>query len=565
MIIEILPVNPHTFEQAQYLMQAHFSFFELETVEDLLRHWKRRLASIREKIIWYSYKSKCLLKQGKREESLKVLKQGLQLLKKISDEKLTFKLNIQLILHKIKQGYFNEASTILKTLEAISKESKQPNQVGLSLLYRGWILESKGSLEQSLKIYLQTLSLFEKSGNPLYIVNSFNKIAKVYSNYNQLDIALEYYNNSLKLLNYNGTLFEKTSIITNIAFTYSESGKLDLALNYYIESLGLNKLLDNPQSNATTSHNVALGLQKRGELDNALTYYKQAFEIATQIDFRIIIASSQMNICLIYYLHGQINKASTCYYQTLEILEDIEDPNLLSILLNNLGLIYSTQENFEQALVYFNRTLMLRELIGNPCLIAEVIFNIACVHAKKRVLTDDLPILTRFPSAPYQSHITQAYKLMLRALLNEMKENWVEAAKTWKEALEVEGLAFGYQIQCHQQLIELSYRKWLTNKSEINYNSLIKKLDVWEEFCKTKTIPQGLCQIYLIRAKINMKEYQYKEAERLLKLCKTTSVEIGLQTYRKLAEKELINLQGQLQNILLASDRARKDCHDKNK
>jgi WD40 repeat protein len=198
---------------------------------------------------------------------------------------------------------------------------------------------------------------------------------------------------------------------------------------------------------------------------------------------------------------------------------------------------YSEGE-FLTAIQHYEHALKLANRLQNDLLIAEIVFRIARVHQEKRILTHESSILLNFPTTPYKHAMIEAYDHMIKALLAETEKNWGLADKAWNDALNIEGLDIEFYTICQGAIVNSEVKNWLDNPTSAAQEEVLVRLEQWQKTCETNEYFQNLCEVYLLRARMALSNFQFDEVEKWLELCLKTAEESGLAYHHKNAMRE---------------------------
>ncbi|MFX1511867.1 MAG: hypothetical protein ACFFCQ_04715, partial [Promethearchaeota archaeon] len=195
------------------------------------------------------------------------------------------------------------------------------------------------------------------------------------------------------------------------------------------------------------------------------------------------------------------------------------------------------QGDLSNAAQYYEQALTMYQLLGNRRLTAETVFR--SVRVQKELL-GSIPSVTlsRFPPPPHKDLLIEALDYMIKALVEEINENWGAANEAWQVALSYETLDDQYRMICQDALLETDVRRWLVNPLDISKEKLLARLDVWQQTCETEKHYRSLCEVQLLRVRVALATFQFDEVEKWLERCKRTAVEANLKKYQETAQKE---------------------------
>ncbi|MFW9854687.1 MAG: ABC transporter substrate-binding protein [Candidatus Thorarchaeota archaeon] len=211
------------------------------------------------------------------------------------------------------------------------------------------------------------------------------------------------------------------------------------------------------------------------------------------------------------------------------------------------------QCEFLEAIQCYEKALDVFDLLDNDDMVAETLFRIAQIHKETQILNSNSHFIRRLPKPPYEHSRVKAFNHMIQALLAESQKNWGSAEKAWKSALNEEGLSDEYQLVCQGALVESEFKIWLSNPSAIGKKNLLTSLNEWQFKAETNQYSAGMCQVYLLRAKINLATFQFDEVEFWLNRCLRIAQKEKMKLYYDIALKEteeLLRLRRNISSIL---------------
>lgn len=127
---------------------------------------------------------------------------------------------------------------------------------------------------------------------------------------------------------------------------------------------------------------------------------------------------------------------------------------------------------------------------------------------------------------------------MLHALLAEAEKNWGTANEAWQAALGYTEGNLKFQLICQGAIIDLDVKNWLNNPDTSTRDSLLAKLDEWQEACRVNQQFAYLCHAYLLQARIAFVLVHFEKMETWLDRCLNIADENKLEIYLELIHKE---------------------------
>jgi tetratricopeptide (TPR) repeat protein len=201
------------------------------------------------------------------------------------------------------------------------------------------------------------------------------------------------YEYALELLEENTPLQELylANSLNNIANLYSEQGKLDQALDFFQRSLVIVRAIrgDVDIYTATTLANIAAIYEAQNKDLQAQQVYEQALDSFEQLqELRHPLALQTLhNLAYLYSQQQLYAKALQLYELALLIRTQVFEPNHPDIAqsLNSIGVLYRKQGRYEEAQTYYERALNIYKVThGKHPHTATVLHNMGYVYAAQR-------------------------------------------------------------------------------------------------------------------------------------------------------------------------------------
>jgi len=244
-------------------------------------------------------------------------------------------------------------------------------------LHKGKIYSGNSSSANSIKLNLQTASIFYFSGK----LDSLEYYQKIVSD--QIDEADPQYENYLMIeglrnsfaadhvANINSLLRsieifknkknEKMLAVAynNIANAYREIDDRESYLNYLLLAISINKELNNLYHLVMNYNNLGAYHKVNDDLDQAFYYYELAYNELQKLDYPLLEAQNLTNRANIYEKNGNYDLAEKLFLECEFISEknQIQYGKLLSHI--NLGNLYRLQGKFERSEMRLNQALKL--------------------------------------------------------------------------------------------------------------------------------------------------------------------------------------------------------------
>ncbi|MHA2095828.1 MAG: ABC transporter substrate-binding protein [Candidatus Hodarchaeales archaeon] len=207
------------------------------------------------------------------------------------------------------------------------------------------------------------------------------------------------------------------------------------------------------------------------------------------------------------------------------------------------------QCEFLKANQQFGTALDIFEQIENDKMIAETALQMVLLQKETQILNPESHILQRFPTPPYNNPVIYAFDHMIKALLAETEKNWGLAEKEWEAALTYDDLEEEFQIICRGALVASEFKTWLSNPSPHTKKALLTMLNKLQDDCENNQYYAQLCQVYLLRARIDLTSFQYDQVEHWIEKCLRIAQQEDMKLYYDIASKESVKFKRLRNNI----------------
>lgn len=222
------------------------------------------------------------------------------------------------------------------------------------------------------------------------------------------------------------------------------------------------------------------------------------------------------------------------------------------ILIEKGNTFYLQGKSFN-AIHQYEEALDVFKLLEKEELVSETLFRIAQVQKETHTLTPDSYVFQCFPRTLFGDASIDAFYHMIEALLAETEKNWGSAKKEWQMALNIKELDEKFQVISHSAIAESEFHIWLSNPTDKSKEELIIRLNKLQRQCENNQYLDCLCQVYLLRARIDLVTFQFEEVESWLKQCLKVAGNAGIKLFYDSAIQEnenLLELKKQMSSLL---------------
>lgn len=209
----------------------------------------------------------------------------------------------------------------------------------------------KGNVEQTFKIFFQSLDYARKVGDRTTIVNSLVNIGITYDNNGDFNNSLKYYFEALKLTEENdkATTALLQSYIAEIYLTLKDNAKAEEYLKKAVE----NSLISNDTKSLIWAYSSLgkLEMEKRNFIQ-AEKYFKESLSLAEKTDFKLEIIHSLTDLGKYYLTIKRLMEAEEYLKQALVYAKELNSLSDLNVIYGALANLYFDKENFKEAFEY---------------------------------------------------------------------------------------------------------------------------------------------------------------------------------------------------------------------
>ncbi|MHA1450940.1 MAG: tetratricopeptide repeat protein [Candidatus Hodarchaeales archaeon] len=236
-------------------------------------------------------------------------------------------------------NFKGELGPAIKNLEESLriKEELMTDQQSISstLNNLGIIHESLGDFNKALKYHLKALALREKLGNKQDIAVSLNNIGLVYISQGEIDIALENFNKCLEIDKEIGNKQDIATSLLNIGLVHQYKGNDEIALNYYKQSLSLRKESGNELEISQILYYLCTLLADKGPSDTIQPFIDQLSHICESTDNRIVLQRYNLVRALVLSISHQESDQN----EAMRILQKLFDDKDSDVEMTSLAMV----------------------------------------------------------------------------------------------------------------------------------------------------------------------------------------------------------------------------------
>lgn len=360
-----------------------------------------------------------LYSQGKYQAAILLLQESLEIRYMVLGpiHTSTFaSINLLAFLYET-SGQYEKALPLYQRTLSISEKSRDPiiragMPVSIENLARLYL--ALGQYEQALPLYRQTLKLEEKSFGEEHslVTQSIRNLAELYLVLGQHEKAIALFERSLTIEEKNDPVsFNTASSLSGLADTYQNLGQLEKALPLYQRLLDLRKKILDP-SNAASINNLAVVYVALGQYEQALPLYQSALSIhEAQEDIDPAnTATSLSNLGGLYVTLGKYDEALPLYQRAYRITLASRMPDALRLAQVNLGNLYTKQGNVSAAIFYLKGAVNTMQGIRSEARDMEKILQKSLLKKNENVYTQLADLLISAGRLAEAQHVLSMLK-----------------------------------------------------------------------------------------------------------------------------------------------------------
>ncbi len=301
---------------------------------------------------------------------------------KINDTSLKASAKLNLGLNCLLLYNYEEAYTNFINSQELFRETKDDVGVAKTLLMLGDLYRFQCKYNESLIMYSEAMSIFEKCGETELIIKARFNIAFTYFQRCWYSEALQILENLVLQCSTPNLLYDKANALMTIGNIYISQSEYIKSLTYYTQALLIAQEMKWTALVAKSSSNIGNVFRALDDYKMALTYYQNAYNIlelhGDTVDKGIVLG----NIGILYRHLEDYTNAIEYLEKSVQVLESINAKSRIGMFIGNIGITYSMMNNYSRALEYLNKAIILSEEFGSELEIAQFSVNAGNVLMK---------------------------------------------------------------------------------------------------------------------------------------------------------------------------------------
>lgn len=224
----------------------------------------------------------------------------------------------------------------------------------------------KGDYHTALTYALESIKVFEKTGNQLAIAVAISGVSDIYMELENYEPALHYQRTILKMY-HSGEIMDvglKGIVFTNLGFCYLNLPEhLDSSFYYLNQAANIFIINGNRASLSEVYSFQGEAYLKKGDFAMAETKYYEAQNIANAIGYEARQCSNYLLLAKIYFNTGAYPKAIPMLHKVLSCAKVLEQAKTTMEAHQYLAQVYEARGQYGSALFYYKSYYALKDSI----------------------------------------------------------------------------------------------------------------------------------------------------------------------------------------------------------
>jgi tetratricopeptide (TPR) repeat protein len=254
------------------------------------------------------------MNKGEYKKALKSFGKALQISKDIGDMVGLNETHYQIGKVCWRMGNLNDAVRHLN----LALKSDDQRLAGKALIDIGVVCYLRGDFEESIKMWMKALEIFQSLKDVHEIVRIYNNIGNCYIQSNRPDKAIEYYEKKVRLTEEIGWAGELAMGLHNLSWAYLKKGDIDKSMNYVEKALYISKRLRDKYSLANCYSTLGAIFRNKRNWEKSTGNYSKAIKIAREIGNTEVLSHTYLGFAKTLKQKGDHEKAKTQYQNALK-------------------------------------------------------------------------------------------------------------------------------------------------------------------------------------------------------------------------------------------------------
>jgi len=267
-----------------------------------------------------------------------------------------------------RQGKYDEAVKALQQGLTIEKEHGTPlgqakvlHSLGSVYLRQGRLDEAKAAFEQSLELGQET---------PKHRAEVLESLGNIYRRQGEYDKAVNVFQQSLDLEKKLGNQFGQAMVLHSLGHLYKRQGKLDAAADAYRQSLSLRS--KDKHGEAQVLHSLGLVYREQGKFAEAIKVLQQSLDILVVLKDQLGQAMVYNSRGGVYQRQGKLDEAIQDFQRSYDMRQGSDDDPGRVMVLSAWGRALLDARLSAQASEKLKMSFVLSEKLRSPADLRKV-------------------------------------------------------------------------------------------------------------------------------------------------------------------------------------------------
>ncbi|MCG2826844.1 MAG: tetratricopeptide repeat protein, partial [Thermoplasmatales archaeon] len=261
------------------------------------------------------------INRGEYKKALKSFEKALQTSKDIGDMAGLNEAYYQIGKVCWRMGNLNDATMYLN----LALKSDDQRLAGKALIDIGVVYYLRGEFEESIKMWMKALEIFQSLKDMYEIVRIYNNIGNSYVQNNKLDKAVEYYEKHVRLAGKIGWIGETAIGLHNLSYAYLKKGDIGKSRGYVEKSLHISKKMGNKYGLANCYSTLGAIFRTQKNYEKSIENYNKAIKTGREIGNTEVLSHTYLGFAKMFKQKGDKVKAKTQFQNSLKYYEKLGD------------------------------------------------------------------------------------------------------------------------------------------------------------------------------------------------------------------------------------------------
>lgn len=245
----------------------------------------------------------------------------------------------------------NMDSAIYFGQKAVEKaeEAKDPKILAQAYSDLGSGILQKGDLQESKKLYLQSLKIREEIKDSLGMAKSYNALGFIYQREYQTDSAIAYFLKALPVFQKSNAQLNAAAVLNNLGVIYQNLPDYQKAKQAYEQAIAIREELGDFRSVIGTYNNLGTVYKYLGEFDQAESYFQKAISKATELEDPMNQTISYRIYSMFLLEKGDLDNLEEIARKGLEVARQVNTQYEVAALETALGSALNAKGKFREA------------------------------------------------------------------------------------------------------------------------------------------------------------------------------------------------------------------------